>query len=579
VVRRSVSSRVRAASAALLVAVPLIAAAFPAAASATAPTDCRPVPAPAADLLGATAARERLGVDGTGVTVGIISDSFDHAGADAVSSDVAAGWLPGPGNPCGWTTPVTVVGTPAPSGSDEGRAMAQVVHGVAPGAEILFATANPETNAAMAAAIDTLRENGADIIVDDLGLSDDLYYARQEAGEAIQRSVDAGVLYVTAAGNYGRVGAAGYPSAGFPIAGWKSEAYRPMPCPADVEAAALATEPPGTSVDCMDFDPSEAADATMEITVAGSPGSPMQLHWAEAAGAVDTAFAVVRRSPALGDAPQATWAPDAQRPVVPSGVGSVDAGPTATDVSIVRRTSPAAGTPAVALFFPAIESFLSIAALEYFTSTATDTVGASMIGHPADPAALPVAAVDATDLTLGFYGSAGPVTTFFGLPEPTTTTGPLVAGIDTVPISFVIGQTTGPGTFSGTSAAAPSVAAVAALMKQAAPDADPARLRAALVDTARPDAFSSPWPADLPAERFSGAGLVDALAAVTAVAPPAPVPTPTPAPSTSAPVADGPPARLAESGTAADAGVVTAGVVLTALGLGILVLRRRRLPS
>ena len=52
--------------------------------------------------LRAAEAREAFGVDGSGVTVGILSDSFDRdpvAPTDA-AEDVASGDLPGPGNPC-----------------------------------------------------------------------------------------------------------------------------------------------------------------------------------------------------------------------------------------------------------------------------------------------------------------------------------------------------------------------------------------------------------------------------------------------------------------------------------------------
>ncbi|MBX9584203.1 MAG: hypothetical protein K2X87_28220, partial [Gemmataceae bacterium] len=78
-----------------------------------------------------------LRIDGSGVTVGVLSDSFNALGGAA--ADIAAGDLPGPANPLGRHTPVNVL-SDGP-GRDEGRAMLQVVHDVAPGAGLAFATA------------------------------------------------------------------------------------------------------------------------------------------------------------------------------------------------------------------------------------------------------------------------------------------------------------------------------------------------------------------------------------------------------------------------------------------------------
>ena len=96
--------------------------------------------------------------------IGILSDSFNSR--NEYAKDIATGDLPGPGNPFGYTTPVTVVqesGT-----SDEGRAMAQIIHDIVPGAQLFFATANGgEAN--FANNIRLLRNtHGCDIITDDV---------------------------------------------------------------------------------------------------------------------------------------------------------------------------------------------------------------------------------------------------------------------------------------------------------------------------------------------------------------------------------------------------------------------------
>ncbi|MEI9956416.1 MAG: hypothetical protein WDM90_08975 [Ferruginibacter sp.] len=84
---------------------------------------------------------------------------------------MASGDLPGPGNPFGFTTPVTVLQDFA-TGTDEGRAMANIVHDLAPGAQLFFATANVGGQPGFAQAILNLRAAGCDIICDDV-----FYYA------------------------------------------------------------------------------------------------------------------------------------------------------------------------------------------------------------------------------------------------------------------------------------------------------------------------------------------------------------------------------------------------------------------
>ena len=72
------------------------------------------------------------GFKGDGITVGVLSDSFDwnHA-ITTYAKDVATGDLP----------VLKVNRDDYTSGTDEGRAMAQIVHDVAPGASIAFHTA------------------------------------------------------------------------------------------------------------------------------------------------------------------------------------------------------------------------------------------------------------------------------------------------------------------------------------------------------------------------------------------------------------------------------------------------------
>ncbi len=147
-------------------------------------------------------ARNTFGVDGSGVTVGVLSDSFDTSGVGSYLTDQTTNDLPGPNNTQGRTTPVTVL-QDSPNGTDEGRAMLQLVHDVAPGADLQFATANP-SQAAFANNIRALDAAGSDVIVDDV-----IYYAEPMFQDGlVAQAVDSvaanGKSYFSAAGNNDR---------------------------------------------------------------------------------------------------------------------------------------------------------------------------------------------------------------------------------------------------------------------------------------------------------------------------------------------------------------------------------------
>jgi hypothetical protein len=154
--------------------------------------------------LGGPLARSTFGVDGGGVKVGVISDSFNFLGGQPAG--VASGDLPGPGNPNGYGTPINVVNDDLAAGNiDEGRAIAELIHDIAPGAEIMFHSAfnNPESSpsGSIAVAINNLVSAGADIIVDDVFDLRAPIYQDGAAAQAVDAAVAAGVSYFSSAGN------------------------------------------------------------------------------------------------------------------------------------------------------------------------------------------------------------------------------------------------------------------------------------------------------------------------------------------------------------------------------------------
>jgi len=144
--------------------------------------------------------RRTLGYNGTGIKVGVLSDSYNYLGGAA--ADVASGDLPGVGNPDGYTTPVNVLADDGTT--DEGRGMLQIVHDVAPAATLAFATANGG-QATFANHIDNLRRvAGANIIVDDVFYYFEPMFQDGVIAQAVDTVVAAGVPYFSSAGNQAR---------------------------------------------------------------------------------------------------------------------------------------------------------------------------------------------------------------------------------------------------------------------------------------------------------------------------------------------------------------------------------------
>ena len=139
--------------------------------------------------LGADVATALYGVTGAGQNIGIISDSFNATGGYA--TDVANGIAP---------ANVKVLGDAA-TGSDEGRAMLELAYSIAPGANYSTAEGNPN---GLGAEVTALQSAGATIIADDLSVGGEGLYQNGSATDvAISAAVAANVDYFTSAGNNG----------------------------------------------------------------------------------------------------------------------------------------------------------------------------------------------------------------------------------------------------------------------------------------------------------------------------------------------------------------------------------------
>lgn len=144
--------------------------------------------------LRADVARAENGVTGAGSTVGVLSDSYDTS-ANAVTSavdDIASGDLPP-------ARRIQVL-QDARGGTDEGRAMMQIIHDIAPGADLAFHTAlGGQAN--FAQGIRDLATANANIIVDDIFYFTEPMFQDGVIAQAVDEVVAAGAAYFTAAGN------------------------------------------------------------------------------------------------------------------------------------------------------------------------------------------------------------------------------------------------------------------------------------------------------------------------------------------------------------------------------------------
>jgi hypothetical protein len=172
--------------------------------------------------------RSANSLSGAGITVGVLSDSYDCYPVYA-SNGVPAGGLNGYANNGFNTTaaqditsgdlPSTVsvleeadcmnYGAPVqlPFG-DEGRAIMQIVHDVAPGAGLAFYTAE-NSEADFASGIGKLAASvasggaGATVIIDDVGYFDEPFFQDGLVAQAINTVEANGVAYFSSAGNNG----------------------------------------------------------------------------------------------------------------------------------------------------------------------------------------------------------------------------------------------------------------------------------------------------------------------------------------------------------------------------------------
>jgi hypothetical protein len=430
---------------------------------------------------GVVSARGAFHTDGTGVKIGVLSD-----GVTSLAQSQAAGDL----------GPVTVLPGQAGSG-DEGTAMLEIVHDVAPGAQLYFATAFGSITG-FANNIRALRAAGCDIIVDDVFYFVETPFQDGQApgvistsnGGAVTQAVNdvtaSGAMYFSSAGNAGNLndGTAGV---------WEGDFADGGPTGAPLAGGnRLHRFAPGQNFNTL--------------TAVNTGGAPISLYWSDPLGGSANDYDLFRLN-AAGTAV----------------VGSSTNIQNGTQDPLEQVTQSAASPRIVVVKKASAQPrYLHLNAnrgrFQHVTpgQTKGHSSAADAFGTAATPAVGPFPSLFSIANSVETFSSDGPRRIFFRpdgtpyTPGDFSSTGgavrqkPDITAADGVAVTGVGGFGS---PFFGTSAAAPHAAAIAGLIKAADPSLTPAQIRAALVSTALD--IEAPG-----TDRDSGAGIIMPYAAM-----------------------------------------------------------------
>ena len=155
-------------------------------------------------------ARAAFNLMGEGVKVGVLSDSYNKKFGNPANDDILKGDLPGVAtgpdgnlipNPVN-STNVHVLKDYPYTASDEGRAMLQIIHDIVPKSELAFRTGFISA-IDFADGIIELKDAGCDIIVDDITYITEPFFEDGIVAQAVNSVANEGVVYFSAAGNFG----------------------------------------------------------------------------------------------------------------------------------------------------------------------------------------------------------------------------------------------------------------------------------------------------------------------------------------------------------------------------------------
>ena len=371
-------------------------------------------------IMGSDEARETFGVDGSGIKVGVISDGVDSLAASQLSGD-----LP------------NIVQVGDPGSGDEGTAILEIVHDIAPGADLAFhGSGVPITSLGFIEAIEFFTNNGADVIVDDIGFLAEPFFQDGSVAQAAAGAVDNGIVYVSSAGNDGD---------------------------AHYQALFLDTDPGDEETELHDFGlaAGEGSDVGMTIEVPPNRSSIVVLQWSNPFGEASDDYDLFLFDPDTDDILDSST--DTQNgdddPIEVAGVENNTAVTLFYDI-VINKFSGEDQT---------LEIFFNLGGIPVEFNVSENSV----YGHPAAPGVISVGATFEGDVD--FFSSEGPSSIFFpsvvtAAAVETGRAAPLLEDRETPTIvapNRVSTSVPGFFNFAGTSASAPHVAGVAALVLQA----------------------------------------------------------------------------------------------------------------
>ncbi|WP_373513461.1 S8 family serine peptidase [Persicitalea sp.] len=445
-------------------------------------------------------ARTTYNVDGTGVKIGVLSDSYNTRGGAAAG--VASGDLP---------AGVEVLKEFSGTGIDEGRAMIELIHDIAPGSPQAFYTAF-EGQLDFAAGIRALAAAGCKVITDDVGYFAAPFFQDGPVAQAVDDVVNnSGVTYFSSAGNSARQS---YQSA-----------YRGTTQPAS----------PGYYVGAHDFG---GGDKFQSLTIGAGRRIIISFQWD------DPFFSVSGGSGARTDMDLLVYFNGNFLGNLSSQGESIGGDP----VEIIGLTNTGGSAVTIELVLAKYEDETTgptpdptlVKWVNFGNNVLTeyDTKSSTVTGHSNASRAIAVGAAPfyntpaynpaLTTATIEPFSSAGGTPILFStdgtrLSTPIVRQKPEITSVDGTNNTFFGNDTSrDPDAFPnffGTSAAAPHAAGVAALMKQKVPGISPAVILSTLESTAldMDDPFTPGFDAGF--DFGTGYGFIQADRALKAITP------------------------------------------------------------
>ena len=363
--------------------------------------------------------RTLFGQDGTGIKVGIISDGVDNWTTARNSGDLPAD--------------LTILSNAV--GGDEGTAMLEIIHDLAPGAKLYFHDCG-NNKVAFNKAISNLVAVGCKVVCDDIGWISEPFFedgiiARHVAYVLAQNNI----IYVSSAGNDAQ-------------SHYQGRYYN-------------------QGDGFHDFSEGSSDFKNVYIEIKPSETIQVVLQWDDKFGSSSNDYDLLLWNPSLELLEKSTN---------PQTGGS-------DPIEWIEYTNNTNYTiDALVDVYKYSGNSKTLEVFLYAGTTYTNNLypGDSVFGHPAVPGAIAVGAINSPDPTqIASYSSRGPVTIRY--PSKETRNKPDVCGIDGVRVT---GAGNFPSTFYGTSASAPHVAAIAALLQAQYPEKTAAEIRSLILSKA-----------------------------------------------------------------------------------------------